>query len=93
MRLIDADKAERRIEQFLCGGCDDYHNCIDCLANKALSLLRGEQTIDAVEVVRCKDCRSNEHEQPGMVWCRDVVGSWMPENGFCSYGKKRRVDT
>ena len=50
MRLIDADKADRRIRQFLCGGCDDYHNCGNCLANKALSLLRGEQTVDVEPV-------------------------------------------
>lgn len=49
-------------------------------------------TVDAEPVVRCKDCRSNEREEPGMVWCRDVVGSWMPENGFCSYGKRRKEE-
>lgn len=65
-RLIDADKADRRIEQFLCGGCDDYHNCGNCLAHKALSFLRGEPTVDAepiepIEFEWCHDCK--EYDQ------------------------------
>lgn len=41
------------------------------------------------ELVRCKDCRFHEREQPGMVWCPCVVGSWMAEDGFCSMGERR----
>ena len=39
--------------------------------------------------VRCKDCRFHEHEEPGMVWCPNVVGSWMEEEGYCSFGERR----
>ena len=43
---------------------------------------------DAVKVVRCKDCKWHEHEEPNMVWCPYVVGSWIDDNGFCSCGAK-----
>lgn len=45
--------------------------------------------IDAVPVVRCKDCRFHEHEEPGMAWCPNVVGAWMTEEGYCSMGERR----
>ena len=84
-RLIDADKANRRIEPFICGGCDDYHNCGNCLANKALSLLRGEQTVDAVEVVRCKDCRYHNSHRCYMAF--DLVAT--DNTDYCSRGERR----
>ena len=41
------------------------------------------------EIVRCKDCRFHEHEEPGMVWCPNVIGSWIEEDGYCSRGERR----
>lgn len=50
MRLIDADALEKE----MCSGCEHnknkYANCVDCAIANA-------PTIDAVEVVRCKDCK------------------------------------
>lgn len=40
-------------------------------------------TVDAVEVVRCKDCVHRTDES----WCR-LMGEYMPNNGFCSRGGK-----
>lgn len=48
-------------------------------------------TVDAVEVVRCKDCKKNpQFERKGKhtVWCRQ----WrceVKETDFCSYGERR----
>ena len=42
-----------------------------------------------VRVVRCKDCRWHEQEQPGMVYCPDVVGSWVEDDWFCADGERR----
>ena len=41
------------------------------------------------EVVRCKDCRFHEQEQPGMVYCPATVGGWVEENWFCKGGERR----
>ena len=46
-------------------------------------------TIDAVPVVRCSECKHHEDEQPGMVYCPKIVGSWVSENWFCADGERR----
>ena len=46
-------------------------------------------TIDAVPVVRCKDCRWHEEEQSGMVYCPATVGGWVEDNWFCKGGERK----
>lgn len=41
------------------------------------------------EIVRCKDCIHKEREQPGMVFCPMMVGSWVDEDHFCGWGERR----
>lgn len=72
MRLIDADA--------LCAGLVINHPVVIHAKNAP--------TVDAVPVVRCKDCRWHEDEEPGMVWCSHIVSSWMEEEDFCSMGKR-----
>lgn len=55
----------------------------------AIDAVKEAPTIDAVEVVRCKDCK---HTEPisGVRWCN----AWgrvngMGDDGFCNYGEKR----
>ena len=50
--------------------------------------LAAAPTIDAVPVVRCKDCRWKEEEQPGMVYCPATVGGWVDEDWFCKGGER-----
>ena len=53
-------------------------------------------TVDAVEVVRCKDCKHYDNSE-GINWChlnsKFYPGGmdWhsFPEDGFCSYGERR----
>lgn len=47
--------------------------------------------IDAVPVVRCKDCRAMYTVGHGYRWCK----VWermllMGEDGFCSYGERKK---
>ena len=93
-RLIDANALIRR----LCEERDDvkiehacdigYHNGL----NMAVSMTINNPTVDAVEVVRCKDCKNGRQpwlEGQTMVKC--MVGKTMlvtPEH-FCSYGERR----
>ena len=48
---------------------------------------------DAVEVVRCKDCRYfkkiAERSDSGLCY-RDLVASAWKENGYCSRGERRK---
>lgn len=44
-------------------------------------------TVDAVEVVRCKDCK---HWHPSD-YCTERDGLWY-ENDFCAYGERGEAD-
>lgn len=46
-------------------------------------------TVDAVGVVRCKECKNHEDEEPGMVYCPHVIGGWVNEMGFCADGERK----
>ena len=41
-----------------------------------------------IEVVRCRECKYREIEQPGMIYCQNIVGGWVDENWFCAGGEK-----
>lgn len=41
------------------------------------------------EIVRCKDCRWREQEQPGMVYCPNIMGNWVEDEWFCADGEAR----
>ena len=46
-------------------------------------------TVDAVPVVRCKDCKYHEDEEVGMVYCPNALGGWVGENWFCADGERK----
>ena len=77
-RYIDANEFRKRI--------DHYPPDIRDTAKKEL---RYTPTANVVEVVRCKDCRWHEMEEPGMVYCQNIVGGWCNENWFCADGERR----
>lgn len=74
MRLIDADKLERQ-EYWGNERCFDYVDADD---------IDNAPTVDAVPVVRCKDCK---HEFGGnCILCG--FQKRKPED-FCSYGERK----
>lgn len=82
MRLIDADALIRSIEGDR--NCSDMPSQWVDGVNYAIDLIElYEPTIDAVEVVRCKDC---VFQRLGFCrfWGEDIV-----ERDFCSYGERR----
>ena len=47
-------------------------------------------TVDAVEVVRCKDCKHMEMTPDCLRWCNVWSGiNGMGDEGFCNYGERR----
>lgn len=50
--------------------------------------LDGKADRDA-ELVRCKDCKHHEDEEPGMVYCPNIVGGWVREDFYCADGERR----
>ena len=88
MRLIDADayKALHCKEcPSDCGACDLVYGKDDMCG-----LIDRAPTIDAVPVVRCKDCKYGDYDSEpndAMVCTRTNDGYWRHGDDFCSYGR------
>ena len=81
MRLIDADALLEKYDKTVV-----WDSWVEI--NRA-------PTVDAVLVVRCKDCRyetSNQHARKltGQYWCKYKLQPCNAD-GFCSYGEKREA--
>ena len=90
MRLIDADWVLEHTKPYelsdedwsVTGGTAIrlIHNAVD-----------NAPTIDAVPIVRCKDCKYGDYDSEpddAMVCTRTNDGYWRHGNDFCSYGRK-----
>lgn len=89
-RLIDANAlmAEH------CDGCAEDIKA-ECKTNPicgSMMWIVEAPTVDAVEVVRCRDCiMYEEHINERTRFCRLNLGhSYADPNGFCSYGERRK---
>ena len=84
MRLIDADRALEIIRNRGIAHPNAYH-----LTNYATLILQEAPTVDAVPVVRCKDCKWL-YDEMGDYCCRSHRGLVrICENSFCSYGERK----
>ena len=83
MRLIDADAMKRVYQEVLCS----HVACIDCsffMDDKYCrfeTILSEAPTINAIPVVRCRDCRKFKTYD-----CRMVASGY---DDFCSYGERK----
>ena len=63
---------------------------------EALDMAIEALSADAVQVVRCKDCRHykkiNPRAKSGMCY-KDIVASAWNDDGFCSRGERKGGDT
>lgn len=84
MRLIDADKLERQ-EYWGNERCFDYVDAED---------IDNAPTVDAVEVVRCRDCKHYEIHKPKVLENCERNGYIIPmkPDDFCSYGERKDGD-
>ena len=95
MRLIDADRLNKPIyaeEDNITGYGMSYDEI--CGYNDGINIAWNKidqaPTIDAVQVVRCKDCKyGNYDSEPddAMVCARTNDGYWRHGDDFCSYGR------
>lgn len=81
MRLIDADALKEWVEEYRASNWGIPQD-------ELIYAIGSAPAIDAVPVVRCKDCRWKEQEQPGMVYCPATVGGWVDEDWFCKGGER-----
>ena len=92
-RLIDADAAVDAIAD-AAKKYDGYDSCQNKIIQgfmEAQDALASVPTVDAVEVVRCKDCKYFRKGKPFSHECKKVGGGmfYPNPNDFCSYGERR----
>ena len=80
MRLIDADALIKE------ANADGAYGYVDA------KQIADAPTIDAVPVVRCKDCKFGDWDSEpndAMVCMRTKDGFWRSGNDFCSFGERK----
>ena len=91
-RLIDADALHRKVKMETNPygkPTIDYDSGV-----KVLEWIEQAPTVDAVPVVRCKDCKyrfkNNGHSKDG---CPIIDANiWMDDDDFCSHGERKEGD-
>lgn len=102
MRLIDADaftnvlKKEKKYMRLLMSKetalIDVLSTVIDDLEGTGLDGYKNAPTVDAIEVIRCKDCVYYNVPNGMTDWC-DVWGNIAREDDFCSYAERIEDET
>lgn len=82
-RLIDANALRKEID--LCD-IETFNDKFTICEQIAIA-----PTVDAVEVVRCKDCRYCMKDYHGL-WCFNDYEHNLQPNDFCSRGEKKDGD-
>lgn len=95
MRPIDADKIVAYLHKQLEFAKLNNDRCLKVAFKHAILKLDNATTIDAVPVVRCKDCR---HWGTGFAGETDRIkecqfaGYMVGENGYCVYAEEKDAD-
>lgn len=93
-RYIDADAVIYEVmdaKQNYKGSPEDvaFHNL---MCDNVFSWVDGAVTVDAVKVVRCKDCRrasTRDWDTPrGKVYCKQHC-VYMKDSDYCNYGDRK----
>ena len=86
MRLIDADAVKFKFPYGF-----NNNGILMVPYNSCKCSLDNAPTVDAVPVVRCKDCKHMRRDNVG-VFCKVWNGyNGCGADGFCSYGEKRKT--
>ena len=88
MRLIDADAFIEELE----ADAEHIESSIARMMHYAIIKdIEHAPTIDAVEVVRCKDCKHWDNEDDAQRCSYTNNGlHWAKPDDFCSYGERRQ---
>ena len=87
MRLIDANALLEKVVFRLPidnKNAEVIAGCVDITRR----LIENAPTVDAVEVVRCKDCQYSAMCEDGTVMCW-VYRTKLHPDAFCSYGERK----
>lgn len=88
MRLIDAEEAYKVLTDY-------YHQRTEIQHDALKEAIERVPTVDAVEIVRCKDCKWYERKYPwnGNIYECSYLEAPMDDNDYCSWGERREDGT
>ena len=90
MRLIDADRAIEIVRDKGIAHPNAYH-----LTNYTTLILQEAPTVDAVEIVRCMDCKHYMPQKKSAHWenranhCNRIAMIKVQPYDFCPYGERK----
>ena len=93
MRLIDADALRDKLQEEIDKAIppfDDVIGSIRCGVRLARNIVEDEPTVDAVPVIRCRDCKRwrRSKSDTGAMVC-DWDRYERTESDYCSWAKRR----
>ena len=47
-----------------------------------------EERLNAIDI-HCIECKHHEDEEPGMVYCPNIVGGWVSNNFYCGNAERK----
>ena len=85
-RLVDANWL---LDEY-CDGCEhrNTQTCFDDIC-ATVKLIHAAPTVEAMEVVRCKDCKHRYTAASGVIFCTQHLTMSANDEDFCSYGERR----
>lgn len=90
--VIDATKAIESIDEIVCSMSvcinSDYCNGMRAMKDMALHAIEKQPTVDAVRVVRCRDCEYFV-ETNGRIGTCELTISGAEDDGFCAWGERK----
>ena len=86
MRLIDADYLREQIQR----KSESSYGLTRDVFTLMVKLLDVSDTVDAVEVVRCKDCKNRYRTECSMKYLAEMR---LNDTDFCSLGERKTDET
>lgn len=91
---INRKELERRIKKYVKPETPEEKALIEWCKDECIRQAYAMPRADAVEVVRCKDCKNwdNNYKCCLMMGLTSAGDSYFYENSFCSYGEMKAVE-
>lgn len=86
MRLIDADALKARMIAFMAGASTTY-----LVAENIMMMINQADTVDAVPVVRCKDCMHDGLSTCAICYIENKTLAFINHDPdfYCAYGERK----
>ena len=92
-RMIDVNKVINSMQKCLDESPDKKHSVGYFAFESIIECLKQEPTVDAVPVVRCRDCKHAWIHPCGYVYChrdgRNAYEMTFNLDSFCNYGERK----